>query len=154
MLFFLSNKNKKLALRIISGILLFQCIVVGGIGFYFYNTTNHFIGKSLHAQGTVIAMLQSSDSLDRHPSISYYPKVTFKDNTGKITTFNSQISNNPPEYVKGDKVPVLYDPDNPGNARINQFSTLWLIPLICFMVAAVALVACVGFGIWSRFTPR
>ena len=45
---------------------------------------------------------------------------------GKRFTFRSWLSSSPPAYFVGEKVSVLYRPDNPAKAQINSFTDRWL----------------------------
>ena len=59
-----------------------------------------------------------------------YPMVDFTSADGKRREFQDSTGSNPPSYDVGDRVEVLYRADDPGNARINGFLSLWLLPLI------------------------
>ncbi|MFI5660798.1 DUF3592 domain-containing protein [Streptomyces sp. NPDC051684] len=68
---------------------------------------------------------------------------------GTPHTFRSSTGSNPPAYEQGERDEVLYRADDPEDARINGFLSLWLLPLIFggigLIVAAVAaVIAMVG----------
>lgn len=153
---FFNNHQRKLVLKIVCFVELLACIVAGGIGFYLYSNTNTFLSHASHAQGTVIGLLQHEISEDHsisHYTI-YYPEIAFTDKTGRTINFYSKDSSSPPDYVKGDKVNVIYDPKNPSNAKIDSFTTLWVRPIIAFVASIFALIFSCGFFVWSKYIPN
>jgi len=148
--FFLKSNQKKLVLKIAGFVELFAFLVIGSIGLYLFINTNNFLSHAFHAQGTVIALLQHSDD----QSNTYYPEILFTDKNGRSIDFYSNYSSNPPEYVKGDKVNLLYDPQNPRNAKVDSFTTLWLLPIVAFVVSIISLVISCGFFVWSKYIPN
>jgi hypothetical protein len=63
---------------------------------------------------------------------------------GRVYQVKSSISFSPPAYSVGEKVQVLYLPDNPAVARIDSFVDRWLFPVI--FGAPGALFATIGYG--------
>jgi hypothetical protein len=57
------------------------------------------------------------------------PTVEYAVN-GERYTYKSKFSTSPPAYSVGDKVKMLYHPNNPQLAQINTFHDRWLLPLI------------------------
>jgi hypothetical protein len=95
-----------------------------------YQRTQAFINSSVVAQGTVLE-LQRSLTTD---SSSYYPVIEFATVQGERIEFKSNFGSNPPSYQPGDTVSILYPEDNPDNAQINSFVSLWLFILIFAVV--------------------
>jgi hypothetical protein len=105
--------------------------------------TRAFIATAKHAPGTVTELIPKRDSDDG--SITYTPVVIFEATSGASISFTSSFSSNPPSYDVGEKVEVLYAPDNPNEARINGFGSLWFGSLI---LGGLGTVFCaIGFGI-------
>jgi len=108
--------------------------------------TRMFVGEASAAHGTVIDMVarQSSDST------TYAPVVRFETEEGETVEFTSNTSSEPPSYVKGERVEILYRPLAPHDARINDFGSLWASPLmfgtagsIFFLIGAGVIVSAV-----------
>ncbi|GEB52011.1 MULTISPECIES: DUF3592 domain-containing protein, partial [Streptomyces] len=59
-----------------------------------------------------------------------YPVVAYTPEGGVPTRFRGSTGSNPPSYEEGEQVEVLYRPGSPGDARINGFASLWMLPLI------------------------
>lgn len=102
------------------------CALVGGI--VWGVNTKKFVDGASRASGTVIELQRRQSSSDDGPS--YYPVVRFTDASGKDVTFTSSTGSNPPSNREGDKVAVLYDPNNPDEAELDSFFALWFGPLM------------------------
>ncbi|MGQ4386782.1 DUF3592 domain-containing protein [Streptomyces sp. SAS_270] len=95
-----------------------------------------FLADAERAPGTVVALEWRNDHNgasrkareDDRPVA--YPVVEFTSADGRLRTFRSSTGSNPPSYDRGEHVEVLYRADSPGDARINGFASLWLLPLI------------------------
>jgi hypothetical protein len=64
---------------------------------------------------------------------------------GATRSFTSSFSSKPPAWKPGDDLTVLVQPDVPGEARIDSFGALWLLPMLC--AAFGLLLVAAGFGI-------
>jgi hypothetical protein len=91
--------------------------------------TRAFLCKACEVTGTVIAM---EEVAPQNPGASeletYRPVIVFTSREGHQAQFESMASSYPPKYAVGDKVRVLYDPDQPHQARIHSFHDLWFMP--------------------------
>jgi hypothetical protein len=115
-------------------------------------STRKFIATAKHAEGTVTELLEKRDKDDG--SITYTPVVGFIAASGANVSFTSSFSSKPAAYDVGEKVGVLYAPDDPNDARIDGFGSLWLGPLILGGLGVVF--GGIGFGILivSRLDKR
>jgi hypothetical protein len=105
--------------------------------------TRSFIAAAKHAEGTVTELVEKRDKDDG--SITYTPVVAFTADNGATVSFTSSFSSQPAAYAVGEKVEVLYAPDDPNDARIKGFGSLWLGPLIMGVLGLVF--SGIGFGI-------
>lgn len=87
--------------------------------FFIYRNTAAFTASAAKAEGTVID-LQRSRSSD-----TYRPVVRFATSSGQPIEFVSSSGSNPPSYARGERVEVLYHPDDPNAAKINGWFSLW-----------------------------
>lgn len=83
--------------------------------FYIYQQDRVFIEKANVVSGTVL-----SNSTNDRTFVSFVTKE------GRQIKFSSNTGNNPSGYNEGESVEVLYDPENPNNASINDFYTQYL----------------------------
>lgn len=118
---------------------LFRTIfILAGLGMlagsaYSVIHTNDFLTTAIHAQGKVTELVaRRSDN-----STLYAPKVRFYTPNQESISFTSSSSSNPPSYSRGDKVEVLYRPNQPSDAKINSFFSLWGTALILAILGAV-----------------
>lgn len=95
--------------------------LIVSLGFSIY--TIHFLENSVRTTGKIIEMREKVDSEDE--SITMAPVFVFTDAKGVFHTNESLLSSNPPEHAVDDVVPVLYIPEKPEQARIDQFVYHW-----------------------------
>jgi hypothetical protein len=112
------------------------------------------ISKEKSAPGRVVKMVDRTfhDSSTGDVTQYSYPVVEFALPGQQPRTVQMQEGASPPDYSVDDQVTVLYDPQQPRNARIKSFSSdllLWLLPGITFIVGATfAGVAVVVLKVW------
>jgi hypothetical protein len=109
--------------------------LVGGllfaIGAFLFIRTRIFLGKAQEVQGTVVQMVWSSSS---DGGGGYSPVYQFRTISGQMITVQDSLSSSPPMFQVGQIIDVLYDPENPQNARIKKFWSLYFVTiLLCGM---------------------
>jgi hypothetical protein len=82
--------------------------------------------RGAHARGTVVELVHTSDS---EAGSSYTPRVRYRSASAE-RTFVSSVGTGWRRYEPGDRVSVLYDPENPEEARIRSFWDLWSGPAL------------------------
>ena len=123
--------NKKYLVIIITVGILFLSIGV----FIFYEDYT-FLKKSQSATGIVVDLEYTLEVGRR----VYYPIVNFTTEKNESITFRGRTGSTPPQYKIGDEVPVIYDPDNPYNARIYS-AYYWVIPIVFVVVGSLCIFA-------------
>lgn len=84
------------------------------------------------ARGDVIEL---EERWDAESTSTFCPHVRFRTETGNEFTFtNSCGLSKPDSYLVGERVDVLYDPDNPNHAVINDWSSMWAMVAIAFLL--------------------
>jgi hypothetical protein len=108
-----------------------------------------FMAGAEHATGTVIDL---SEDLSSNDGTVYYPVVRFTTAEGRTVEFRSSTGSSSPPDV-GDRVDVLYDADDPQDAKLSGFFDLWLWTIalggLGIMFSAFALLA-PGFGLFGQ----
>ncbi|WP_085901275.1 DUF3592 domain-containing protein [Kiloniella majae] len=124
-------------------------ITLSVMGIWSY-TTHNFVDNAHSAQGTVIDLIQSRSSSSSSTSNSYVyrPEVIFQTATGEEVTFQSSTGSNPPAYNRGEKVSVLYNPENPQDAKIDGTLSLWLGPLILGVIGFIFSAFGIGLSVY------
>jgi hypothetical protein len=108
-----------------------------GGGIYMFTDTLDFINSCREVSGTVVENIAKRDS---EGDLTYTPKVQFVTlEEDRTLVFESNFSSSPPSYRPGDSVVVLYQEDDPTDARIKSFSSLWLFPVVLCVVGVVCL---------------
>ncbi|MBE9206538.1 DUF3592 domain-containing protein [Nostoc sp. LEGE 06077] len=135
--------------------------IFGGVGSIFLITgiligvnTRSFVGKSIATSGTVIDVVKhrSRDSKGRSFT-AYYPVIKFTANSGKLIEFEANSGSNPPAYNQGQKVEILYNPQEPESAVISSWFELWFLPTM-FTGMGSLFVVIGGIPLVKSFLPR
>jgi len=132
----------------IGGIFAAIGLALAAISGWFYFEDRDFAAGGLRAQGTVIEM---SSIRDTNGSYSSRPVVEFFDAGGTRHVFTSSVSSSPPSHATGDRVDVIYAPEAPETAVIDDFFERSFIPLM--FVGMGAVFAVIGGGMlfaWLR----
>jgi hypothetical protein len=106
--------------------------------------TKRFVSGSERATGTVIDLSSRTDS---DGTVVYHPIVRFTTAEGRTVQFVSGSGSSPAAQSEGDSVEVLYDPDDPQDAKLSGFFDLWLWPLAFAALGGM-------FVVFSLFAPR
>lgn len=106
-----------------------------------------FASNAKRADGVVVELVWSHSGKG---GSSAAPMVRFEVD-GKPFTFRGGVSSRPPSYDVGEKVRVLYDPEDPSNAKIDGFWELYLLPFIFTLLGGLELLA---VGIWVAIDRR
>jgi Protein of unknown function (DUF3592) len=114
-----------------SGVVLGVFLAVGlgmltGSGYSFLHT-RAAIARAIPADGAVVDLISSTDS---DGDTVYYPRVRFRTQVGGMQEFTGSVGSRPAAFDVGEGVRVLYDPERPGDARIDTFFQLWFLPLL------------------------
>jgi hypothetical protein len=123
-------------------------LLLAGVGLLFlgahlHRTTAMFLERAVGAPGVVVEMA-TNESSDGN---TYAPVVAFE-HQGRKYRFKHSISSNPPSYRRGQAVAVLYDPDDPREARIDRGRWNTAMPIL--IGGAGALLCLLGFWIFKR----
>jgi hypothetical protein len=117
---------------IVGVLLLLSGIVLFGLAVQFYRRTVNFRRTAIKAQATVVdfhAELGPAGGNDE--TFHYFPIFMFEDTHGKAHKVRSDIGTRVPPYEVGSIIPILYDSQNPTDARIDSFTTMWLLAVGC-----------------------
>jgi hypothetical protein len=107
-------------------------------------------GREISAAGVVVALRQDRGS---DGSSYFYPVVEFKLPNGETQTLRSNAGTNPPAYRQGDAVTVLFDPQQPEQARIQSFGSSfdrWIVSIITGILG----LAMAGAALFARWMGK
>lgn len=134
-------KRSRAALPIV-GLL---AVAFASIGAYEGFTTARLEENGVDAPGAVVDLREESAS---HGGYTYYPIVQFRTRTGLLIQFKDSIGSDPPRYEPGDKVQVLYLPNDLREAIIDRGVWNWTIAVA--LSAGGILLGWIFFIMWSR----
>jgi hypothetical protein len=103
----------------------------------------------------VLRRYQATDT--REYEEFYYPVVEFNLPDETLKTVQLSEGSWPAAYEKGDPVTILYDPQQPNNARIQSASSnflVWILPGITGLVGAAFLAAALVARWFLRSKPE
>jgi hypothetical protein len=127
--------------RPINRVIVLMTLVAGlgaltGAGLWAWRTLS-FKASASQTEGVVVKLVTSRGSAragqsaaSRGGGPSYAPVFEFKDAGGRSHRVTNSTSSRPASYDVGEKVGVLYSPQNPDEARIDSFFSLWGGPAI------------------------
>ena len=129
-------------------------LVVGGVGLClgaigFVGKTAAFLDAAERGRGRVVEVVEERGV---RGTAQRRPVVRFREPGGDSVTFESRFALWPSPFAAGDAVEVAFDPDDPQEAEIHSFWTLWFMPAVMFLFGA----ACAAAGIitLSSFRKR
>lgn len=97
--------------------------VLLGVGGWLAAGTLEFTRRAASAPGTVIELVTSRGSKG---GTLYSPIVRWEPLEGEPRTLRSRTASSPAAFDVGEQVTVLYDPEDPAEARLEAFTELWL----------------------------
>jgi hypothetical protein len=106
------------------------CLLLAG--FLAWRTLS-FSGTAMAVTGEVVSYREIPDG----NSTRYVPRIRFVTATGEIVTVGGQLAGTSKRFEIGEKVPMVYDPQEPMHARVALFMDNWLGPCIAAVVGLV-----------------
>ncbi|GCE07422.1 DUF3592 domain-containing protein [Dictyobacter aurantiacus] len=133
---------------LLAGIIFFfvgLIFTIVGAAFWFSNQS--FMVGTVSTTGQIVSCHYSSSSSDAIASSgsTCKPTITFTTQAGQKITFTSSISSS--SYNPGDNVTVSYHPATPADARVSDFVSLWLLPLIFGGLGIIFLILGLGLAV-------
>jgi hypothetical protein len=116
---------------------------------YSYKKTESFLQRADRSFGQVIELRE----IEAHDngSNTYAAVVEYTDRQDQRRKFVDSFSSNPPSYQTGQRVGILYNRDNPGDAQIDRGPWIyWLTVLLGQLGALFTLLGVSSARKWSR----
>ncbi|HEY7355068.1 MAG TPA: DUF3592 domain-containing protein [Ktedonobacterales bacterium] len=136
--------------KIVGLIFLGLALIPLAIGLFFLVDTLHFLGSaSASATGSIVACQYPKSS-----SSACMPTIAFTTARGEQITFSEPFASS--GFAVGQPQPVAYSPDNPQDARVATFLTLWFLPTLLLSLGGLfLLIGGIGsaIGFWRRQAP-
>ena len=144
---------------VITMTLLFMAIGAALIywGWYFYDDIHRLRQQGIRTEGVILRYERRKPvTITRLSEVMIVPIVQFNTQSGESVTTEGRVDNvsvlqNICE--SGEKIEVIYDPDNPQHAALNTFSELWFVPLLLWIIGA-GFIFVPPFTIWRHFANK
>lgn len=102
------------------------CVLFGGLVSWY--RTRNFLARCVKTKAVVVSHHHQTSDDEDGKTTSSFPIFRFNHpKTGTEYTVRSNISG---LMQEGQEIEILYDPENPKNAKINKLSHTWMIPII------------------------
>jgi hypothetical protein len=122
-------------------------VVVLIVGAVVFVRTVQFVAGAERVTGTVIDLSRETDS---EGGSVYRPVVRFTTREGEAVQFVSSVGSSPPSAEPGDRVDVLYDREDPYDAKLGGFFDLWMPTGIAVVVGG----GFIGIALFIRHRTR
>lgn len=122
-------------------------LALATVGIVRQRAESAFFAKAAQILGKVTEIHETP--LDEH-SAEHCPVVTIEPAPGKTAQFTDAVCTVELVHRIGDKVPVLYDPEDPSNGRIADGSGPWTAALPLLAGAALAAVVAAAVALLTR----
>lgn len=121
-------------------------IILVCVGIYESVKIARLEATGLRTQGEVVRLSSEYSSGSGGGHYSYYPIVRFRTEKNVAVEFKDSVGSNPPSHRSGDKVTVLYLPNNPQKEAIIDRGIFWnwAIPAVVFISALVVVLILIG----------
>ena len=123
--------------------LLLIAVVLCFTSLYLFYTQLPFVQKSKQAEGTIIGYIEQCNGSE-FANCETAPKIEFTTQTGEKVVFvnrlTTKLSVNSMEKQENNldaTVIVLYDPQNPQDARIDSFMNKWFLPVFSLVTSVL-----------------
>ena len=123
--------------------------LLGG-GIYSVWHTRKFLQTAISADGLVTENVKRGFRRHNTTDWTYYARVSFRTREGQSVVFTSKSGNGSPAYRRNQRVPIVYDPQQPHHAFIRSelwYASTFLLGLGTFFSAPV-----IAFLVWRA--PR
>lgn len=125
-------------LLLLGGILLLVAI-------WQYQRSKQLVLTGIRTQAIVIENV----AVRMDDGISYKPRLEFVDFSNTKQYFDTRIRSNPPQYSIGEKVNIIYEKENPENAKIIGYWNLYLATIILLVFASPLIIIGGGYFLFQ-----
>lgn len=144
------SRTVTIVCRVLAIVLILPALVPLSLGVWGFNATMDYLATAQPTEATIVRNVESvsQSSVSR---AMFTPVVSFSTPDGKTHKFEATVKTDTPAYEVGEKVAILYQPDEPKRWRFDSWETLWLFTITYLGIFGVAMV--VAFGLWI-LAPR
>lgn len=128
-------------------ILFYAGVIIAFIGISDLTRVKYLNSNGITVEAKVVKLLpvSSDDGDDTYKAVFEYCNAS-----GKVRTFTSSVSANPPAHKINDLVNLLYDPRDESNIRVKTFWGLHRLTIIALVLAMPLIIFGGGFLLYDR----
>lgn len=93
-----------------------------------------WIETAIQTEGSVVKIIED---IDTEGDTTYEPVIQFRDRAGESYKVTPLITSNPTHYRKGDTVELLYSPEHPKKAIINNWFHKWFVVTLFIIITSI-----------------
>lgn len=132
-------------------------LILLGIGVVQFFRQREYIRRAIRVEGEVIGLIphrehgefirvKTPQGVKLEQKYTYRVVVRFKPLNGRAVKFMPGMTMRPAPYQVGDRVPVLYPPQDPRRAQIDRFVFLWFLVIMLNVFGLLS----IGMGVLLR----
>lgn len=130
---------------------LYWALFTGGfVALFFavkmYNDTNELLKTGIKTKAIVKDLIEVSG--DDGPT--YKPVFEYKDRSNTTKEFKSDVSSSPPAYKVGEKVAIVYDPNDVDEIKVVSYWGLYRWTIILLSLASPLIIIGGGYLLYMR----
>lgn len=114
------------------------------LAYYQYDKTEKLLDNGIKTGARVIELITQSDS----DGNTYKPVFEYTDRSGLKRQFTSSVSSNPPAFLVGDRVELVYNPLNYDDAKVISYWGLYRGTIILLAFAFPFLIIGLGYFLY------
>lgn len=130
------NEHDRANKKLLPWMLGLGLMVFGG-GVYLAKDLVSLMIVAERADGRVVSLKRQYNANSEGSSYTYYPVVEYQNLNGETIRFQDKVGSSPATDRRGDRVRVIYDPDNADRVRIDRGLWNWLVSGGCLAIGAL-----------------
>ena len=137
----------------IAAVFMASGIVMIFIGWNLYSEQQQLQSQGIEAKGQIIGFQRLKVEHENRLRENFVPIVEFRTESGEMVTFMGAVAERFwSNYQLGKAVIVVYDPEFPEDAAINELAEIWFAPAMLFLIGLGATLI-PPYTIWRHYRP-
>ena len=149
----MNRKSGFLVAASIAAIFMVSGIAMSFLGWNLYSEQQKLLSRGMEAKGQIIGFQRLKVEHENRLSDNFVPIIEFRIESGERVTFMGAVAERFwSNYQMGKAVVVVYDPEFPEDAIINELAEIWFVPTMLILIGLGATLI-PPYTIWRRYRP-
>ena len=136
----------------IAAVFMASGIVMIFIGWNLYSEQQQLQSQGIEAKGQIIGFQRLKVEHENRLRENFVPIVEFRTESGEMVTFMGAVAERFwTDYQMGKAVTVVYDPQIPEDASINELAEIWFAPAM-FLLIGLGAALIPPYSIWKHYS--